>query len=517
MHSKKIQVMPLNRVEGDLEIHFEIENGMVSEVRSVGTMYRGFENLLKGRAPLDGLVITPRICGICSTAHLKAAVKALDMIAGVQIPDDAVRVRNLTLMAEQLQNDLRHTFLLFTPDFASPAYREHSLFEEAVKRYRPLKGETVIPTIRETKKILEIIAILGGQWPHSSFMVPGGVVSVPGQNDITQCRSLLANFRHWYERRVLGCTLARWSDVKTPEDLDLWLHEKREHQESDLGFFIRFSREAQLHQLGSGHQNFISFGAWEMPMNTGLKAPSAGLYLFPPGFSKNGLMSPFDQEKITEDVTFSHFKSHGPFQNRARHPFDETTVIEMPDVKNDAYSWGKAPRYDGYPAETGPLAELVMTSNPLIEGFLNKDGPNVFLRQLARLIRPTFLLPAMDCWLKETGVGNEIFYRKNEQQESGRGFGLVHAHRGALGHWVTLQDGKIAEYQVITPTTWNASPRDGKGIRGPWEEALVGTLIKNPEHPVEIEHTIRSFDPCMVCCVHAVAGHGKLPTSKIFC
>ena len=507
----------MNRSEGDLEIHLEIDNETVTEARSVGTMYRGFENLLRGRSTLDGLVITPRICGICSTAHLKAAVKALDMIAGVRVPDDALRVRNLTLMAEQLQNDLRHTFLLFTPDFASPAYQGHSLFEEAVRRYRPLKGETVVPTIRETKKILEIIAILGGQWPHSSFMVPGGVVSVPGQNDINQCRSLLANFRHWYERRVLGCTLARWSDVKTLEDLDLWLHEKREHQESELGFFIRFSREAQLHKLGNGHQNFISFGAYEMPMNTGLKTPSGGLYLFPPGFFNNGVMSPFDQEKITEDVTFSHFKSHGPFQIRARHPFEETTVIETPHVNNEAYSWGKAPRYDGYPAETGPLAELLMASNPLMEGFLNKDGPNVFLRQLARLIRPALLLPAMDCWLKETGVGNEIFYRKNEQRENGRGFGLVQAHRGALGHWVTLEEGKISEYQVITPTTWNASPRDGKNIRGPWEEALVGTLINNPAHPVEIEHTIRSFDPCMVCCVHAVDGHNKRPAAKFFC
>ena len=250
-----------------------------------------------------------------------------------------------------------------------------------------------------------------------------------------------------------------------------------------------------------------------MPLNTGVKPPSAGLYLFPPGFFKNNQMSPFDQEKITEDVTFSHFKSDGD----PRHPFEETSVIETPHLNNDVYSWGKAPRYDGYPAETGPLAELVMASVPLIKELLKKDGPNVFLRQLTRLIRPTFLLPAMDCWLKETGVGNEIFYRKNEQQESGRGFGLVQAHRGALGHWVTLHDGKIAEYQVITPTAWNASPRDEKGIRGPWEEALVGTLIKNPEHPIEIEHTIRSFDPCMVCCVHAIAGHGKRPASKIIC
>jgi len=512
MSAKKIRVIPLNRSEGDLEIHLEMDNEMVSEAKSVGTMYRGFENLLKGRAPLDGLVITPRICGICSTAHLKAAVKALDMIAEVSVPDDALRVRNLTLMAEQLQNDLRHAFLLFTPDFAGPAYRNHSLFEEAVERYRPLEGETVVQTIRETKKILEIIAILGGQWPHSSFMVPGGVVSVPGQNDINQCRSLLANFRQWYERRVLGCTIERWSDIKTPEDLDLWLDEKREHQESELGFFIRFSKASKLQQMGNTQSHFISFGAWEMPMRTGLKTPSDGLYLLPPGFFRRGRLTPFDQEKITEDVTFSHFKSNG----EPRHPFEETSDIETPDANSESYSWGKAPRYDGYPAETGPLAELVTAENPLIRRFLDKDGSNVFLRQLARLIRPTLLLPAMDCWLKETGVKNEIFYRKNDLPKNGRGFGLVQAHRGALGHWVSIEDGKIAQYQVITPTAWNASPRDNKGQRGPWEEALVGTRIKNPEHPVEIEHTIRSFDPCMVCCVHTVAGHYKQPDTRIF-
>jgi len=513
MSPKKIQVIPLNRSEGDLEIHLEIDNETVSEARSVGTMYRGFENLLKGRAPLDGLVITPRICGICTTAHLKAAVKALDMMAGVRVPDDALRVRNLTLMAEQLQNDMRHTFLLFTPDFASPAYSGHSLYGEALKRYRPLQGQSVVQTIRETKKILEIIAILGGQWPHSSFMVPGGVVSVPGQNDINQCRSLLANFRHWYEHRVLGCTLERWSDVKTPGDLDLWLHEKPEHQESELGFFIRFSKEARLQELGQGHHRFISYGAYEMPEKTGLNDIAGNLHLFPPGFFENGHLIPFNQEKITEDVTFSHFKTYG----NPRHPFEETTVIETPNENNEAYSWGKAPRYDGYPAETGPLGELVLASHPLIKGLLEKDGPNVFLRQLARLIRPAFLFPAMDCWFRETGVGNEIFYLKNEPQENGRGFGLVQAHRGALGHWVTLEDGKISQYQVITPTTWNASPRDGNGIRGPWEEALVGTRIKNPEHPVEIEHTIRSFDPCMVCCVHTITGLDKRPAQKIFC
>lgn len=513
MNSKKIRVMPLNRSEGDLEIHLEMENGTIVEARSIGTMYRGFENLLKGRAPLDGLVITPRICGICSTSHLKAAVKALDMIADVRVPDDAIRVRNLTLMTEQIQNDLRHAFLLFAPDFTSAVYKEHPLHEEAVKRYQPLTGNAVVPTIRETKKIIEIIAILGGQWPHSSFMVPGGVVSVPSQSDISQCRSLLANFRRWYERRILGCSLERWGDVKTSEDLDIWLDEKREHRESEVGFFIRFSREARLHRLGKGHPNFISFGAFEIPLHTTLEISEGISHLFPPGFLRKGQLKTFHQENITEDVTFSHFEAQGGPQ----HPFEGTTVAELPNRNSKSYSWGKAPRYGGYPAETGPMAELAVAGNPLVRNILDRDGSSVFLRQLARLIRPALHFPVMDCWLRETGVGNEIFYRKNDQLENGQGFGLIQAHRGALGHWVTLEDGKIAQYQVITPTAWNASPLDEKGVRGPWEEALIGISVKDPDHPVEIEHTVRSFDPCMVCCVHAIEGNKKRPIAKMAC
>ena len=195
MENKTIQIYPLNRVEGDLEIHLEVDKDVVSDARSAGIMYRGFENLLVGRAALDGLVITPRICGICSTSHLKAAAKALDMFFNVKLPDNAVRIRNITLMVEQLQNDLRHAFLMFMSDFTNPIYERHPLFAEAQKRYKPLCGDTVLQTVRETKKLLEIIAILGGQWPHSSFMVPGGVVCVPSANDIMQCLFLLCSVR----------------------------------------------------------------------------------------------------------------------------------------------------------------------------------------------------------------------------------------------------------------------------------------------------------------------------------
>lgn len=510
MDTKNVKILPLNRVEGDLEIQLELDGHTVSDVRSVGTMFRGFENLLLGRAPLDGLVITPRICGICSTAHLKAAAKALDMAFEVEVPDDARRVRNITLMAEQLQNDIRHSFLLFMPDFAKPIYRDQPLYTEAIRRYRPLKGETAVHTIRETKKLLEIIAILGGQWPHSSFMVPGGVVSVPSSNDINQCLSLLANFRRWYERRVLGCTLDRWKAVTSPEALDVWLEEKDEHLNGDLGFFIRLSRETGLEELGKGHGNFISFGAFEMPQYTTVRGLAGGDTFFPAGFATNTTRYPLDQERISEDLTHSHLMG----DENPCHPFDGVTRVEKSGGEK-GYSWCKAPRYDGRPAETGPLGEFVMASHPLFIGLMGTRGPNVFVRQLARMVRPAFVLQALECWLQEIEPTSEDFYRDNEKRENGRGYGLIQAHRGALGHWIELEEGKISRYQIITPSAWNASPRDARGIRGPWEEALMETEVKDPQNPVEVGHIVRSFDPCLVCCVHVIRGNHQGLSVKI--
>jgi Ni,Fe-hydrogenase I large subunit len=215
--------LPLNRVEGDLEVRIELEDDIVANAWSSGTMYRGFENMLVGRGALDGLVITPRICGICSTAHLTAAALALEAAVGVTPPPDAVRIRDLSLMAEEAQSDLRHAFLMFAADFTNPIYSNSPLFAEAVRRYEPLKGETALEVIRQTKRIVEIVAILGGQWPHSSYMVPGGTTSIPSAADLLQCRHLLSHHRQWYERRILGCPLERWLAVASFSDLQLWL------------------------------------------------------------------------------------------------------------------------------------------------------------------------------------------------------------------------------------------------------------------------------------------------------
>lgn len=499
--SRKVTLnVPLNRVEGDLEIRVEVDDGVVSDVWSSGTMYRGFEKILVGRGSLDGPVITPRICGICSTGHLAAASQALDMIAEVVPPPDAVRMRNLALMTEQSQSDMRHTYLMFTVDFVNPLYQDCTLFEEAVRRYEPFKGQTVIEVIKNTKRLLEIIAIIGGQWPHSAYMIPGGIVSTPSTSDLGQCKLLLKQYRHWYEQCILGCTLERWLNVQSSRDLEAWLEESDVHRESNLGFYIRFAREIGLDKIGRGHGNFISYGSLELPDGTQARNLSNGSHLIPAGFVQGTQVCKFDQRKIAEHVAYSWFVDY----EGGRHPFEGKTRPYATGQEGQKYSWAKAPRYDGLPAETGPLAEMVVAQNPLFTDLVNQDGPTVYVRQLARLVRSAHIIPVMELWLSETN-GEGQFYISPGEIAEGEGFGLIHATRGALGHWVRIGDGAIKHYQIITPTAWNASPRDSNGARGPWEESLIGTTIKDIDNPVELGHVVRSYDACLVCTVHTAS------------
>lgn len=497
MGKKTIIEVPVNRVEGDLEVRVRIEDGVVTDAWSSGLMYRGFERILQGRGPLDGLVITPRICGICTTAHLTAAAKALDNISDSTPPPNALRVRNIALMTEYLQSDMRHGFLMFTVDFLNPAYRQHILYDEAVDRYEPLKGRITRQVIDETKNFQKIIAILGGQWPHSSYMIPGGVVCTPNKRDMLHCHLLLKKFRNWYETVVLGCKIERWKAVKTMSDLDDWLEENPKHREGELGFFIRYARHIGLDKIGKGHGNLISYGCFPIPEDYEITDNNAKRLLFPSGFARGADIQVFNQEKITEHVAYSWFKDY----TGGRHPFEGETEPYATGEEDRKYSWAKAPRYNDLPAETGPLAQMIMFKNPLFVNYIRSQGPDVFIRELARLVRAVDILPAMEQWIAETETDKK-FYLSFGNIISGQGYGLTDVTRGALGHWVSVKDGRIQDYQIITPTAWNASPRDAGHVRGPWEEALIGTSIKNESDPVEIGHIIRSFDACLVCTVH---------------
>jgi len=237
-----------------------------------------------------------------------------------------------------------------------------------------------------------------------------------------------------------------------------------------------------------------------MPANTDVVGMGKSEYFVPSGFFTLDGTMPFNQELIIEDVSHSWFTG----QKEGIHPSKGMTTPYATGSEGERYSWAKAPRYDGLPAETGPLAEMLIASNRLFVDLVDNDGPSVFVRGLARLVRPAMLLPIADLWLKEVALNKGGFYKNYRKIEDGEGFGLIQAPRGALGHWIKIRDSKIKRYQIITPTTWNASPRDSNGMVGPCEQALIGTEIKQPGNPVEVEHIIRSFDPCLVCTVHAI-------------
>jgi hydrogenase large subunit len=217
------------------------------------------------------------------------------------------------------------------------------------------------------------------------------------------------------------------------------------------------------------------------------------------GFLRDGVVEPFDQQKIIEQVTHAKYRE----RSSSGHPLvAETHPMEQPGTEK--YSWCKAPRYDCRSAETGPLAETLIRRDPLFSNLVATPGASVLTRELARLLRPGRILQDMEKWLRKIDT-KQIFYHPATLPDDGTGIGLIQAPRGMLGHWVQLSGGYIDHYQVITPTTWNASPRDDRDVPGPIEQALLGTPVADSEDPVEVGHVVRSFDPCMACSVHAVS------------
>jgi hydrogenase large subunit len=232
-------------------------------------------------------------------------------------------------------------------------------------------------------------------------------------------------------------------------------------------------------------------------------------FLIPSGFVGSNGAEPFTQEQIEEHVAHSWYLDY----EGGRHPFQGETQPYASGPERGKYTWAKAPRYHGQPAETGPLAEMVVAGVQPVADLVRRDGPSAFTRQLARLVRPALLLPAMEAWLEEIDP-HQPFYASPGEIPNGQGLGLIEAARGALGHWVCVKDGRIAHYQIITPTAWNASPRDSADVCGPIERALEGMAVADPENPIELGMVVRSFDPCLVCTCHTVSRRGE-PLGRI--
>jgi len=511
-----LHVSPLGRVEGDLDLRVTVEDGVVTQAWTEAGMFRGFEMILKGKDPQAGLIVTPRICGICGGSHLYKSAFALDVAWRTELPPNALLIRNIAQACETLQSVPRWFYALFAIDLTNRRYAKAKGYDEAVRRFAPLVGESYERGVTLSAKPVEIYAIFGGQWPHSSFMIPGGVMCGPTLSDVTRSIAILEEFRHnWLESRFLGCSVDRWLEIKTWEDMLAWVDENESQHNSDLGFFLRFGLEIGLDRFGAGCGNYLAMGTYLHPEKYNrptIEGRNAAL-IQRSGIYAGGKHYEFDQARVREDHTHSFYQGSGLL-----HPFEgRTEPIDPAEAKRQGkYTWAKAPRYEvdglGYvPLEVGPLARQVVAGkpgedwqdvDPLFSDIIAKKGPSVLVRALARLHEEAKLYKNVREWLGQIDL-HDRFYIKPVEHEFGRGFGATEAARGALADWIVLENGKIANYQVVTPTAWNIGPRDSQDVNGPMEQAYLGTTIHDPSDPVELGHVARSFDSCLVCTVHA--------------
>ncbi len=520
MTTMDLNVSPLGQVEGDLDVRVKITDGVVSDAWTEAAMFRGFEIILKGKDPQAGLIMTPRICGICGGSHLYKACYALDTAWGTYVPPNATRVRNIAQACETLQSIPRWFYAIMGPDLTASQYAGAPSYEEVARRFAPYVGASYQTGVTLSQLPVEVYAIFGGQWPHSSFMIPGGVMSAPTLSDVTRSISILEHWgREWLEGQWLGCSVDRWLENKNWDDILAWMDENESQHNSDCAVFIRWAQEIGLDKYGEGYGNYLATGTFlnpELYTNPTVEGRNAALQSRS-GIYAGGTWFDFDQARVTEDITHSFYRGTG-----SRHPWDGVTdPIDPADgASQGKYTWAKAPRYEvpdlGFvPLEVGPLARQMIAARPdaadfqdsdqLIKNVVDQLGPNVLTRVLARVHEAPKYFKYVMTWLNELDL-HEDFYAKPAEPESGKGFGSTEAARGALSDWIVLENGKIANYQVITPTAWNIGPRDGNDVLGPMEKAFLGTPITNPDFPVELGQVAHSYDSCLVCTVHAYDG-----------
>lgn len=484
----RLIVGPFNRVEGDLEVHLELEAERVITARVSAPMYRGFEQILQQRHPLDAMVYVPRICGICSVSQSVAAARALADAMGVRPPPNGRIATNLMQATENLADHLTHFYLFFMPDFTRSAYREQGWHAQAERCFDAQQGEHVRRAIAARQRWLTLLGILAGKWPHSQSIQPGGSSRAIEPGERLRMLGTLREFRSFLEQTLFAAPLERIAALRSEAELQAWRDEAAPDC-GDLRLFLTIADDAGLRNLGPGPGLYLSYGSY--PLDVDRMTFARGVW--DAGAAERLAL---DTSAIREDSTHAWLAGDGD----PRHPSDGLTV-PLAD-KEHGYSWNKAPRLDGRVLETGALARQLVHGHPLMRDVAGRWGANVYTRVLGRLLELALVLPEMERWLGDLAPGQPYFSEHPPLQDA-EGVGLTEAARGALGHWLRIHDGKIANYQIIAPTSWNFSPRDALGIPGALEAALVGAPVRPGETtPVAVQHIVRSFDPCMVCTVH---------------
>ena len=531
-----VVIDPLTRIEGHLRIEVEVKDGRVSEARSVGTLYRGLETILVGRAPRDVQHFTQRTCGVCTYTHALASTRALEDAIKVEIPKNATYIRNLVLGMLYLHDHIVHFYHLHALDFVDVT---SALQADPVKAAKICSSVSPRPVSAEDFKAvqakLKAFVESGQLGPFTNAYFLGGHPAYyldPEANLIATAHYLEALRLQVKAARAMAVFGAKnphtqflvAGGVTCYESLTPERIAEFEGLYKEVNDFVNQVYIPDLLLVGGAYKDWAKIGGTTNFMTFG-EFPGDERNLesrwFKPGvvFDRKLEVLPFDPSKIEEHVRHSWYAGdavHKPFQG-----VTEPKFTFMGD--KDRYSWMKAPRYDGRAMETGPLAQVLVAylkGNaevvPVVDSVLQTlsltpgDLFSTLGRTAARGIETAVIAKKTGEILQEykenVASGDKKIVENCEVPDKGEGVGFVNAPRGGLSHWLVIEGKKVANFQLVVPSTWNLGQRCSKGIPSAVEEALVNTPIADPKRPVEILRTVHSFDPCLACAVHVIDG-----------
>lgn len=559
----RVVIDPVTRIEGHLRIEAEVGGHEVTDAWSSGTMFRGIELILRGRDPREAWIWAQRICGVCTTVHALASVRAVEDALGVEVPDNARLVRNLIAGSQNIQDHVVHFYHLHALDWvdvtlalkADPA--KTSQIAESISEW-PKSSTTYFKNVQDRVKSLvasrQLSLFSSGDWGHPAYQLPPEVnllavahyiEALEFQRDFIRMHAVLGGKNPHPQSYLVG-GMSTAIDANEPEAV---INPERITLMNQLVATAQtFVKQVLLPDVlavagfykdwfhyGEGLGNFMAYG--DYPSGS-VKDPAG--FAFPRGIILNRDLSTvhaLDPKNVTEYVTHSWYE-YSEGDQVGKHPSQGETKPKYSGPKppyeylktDEKYSWLKAPRYEDKPVEVGPLARALVAYasgnaevKKRIDGALAKLNlpPSALYstmgRIAARALEADYMADTLSVWVQQLddnmAHGNVRIHNNDKWDpetwpKSSQGFGLEEAPRGSLGHWVEIEDKKIVNYQAVVPSTWNAGPRDAHGQRGAYEAALLKTPIADPERPLEILRTVHSFDPCLACAVHVVDANG---------
>jgi len=552
--AKRIVVDPVTRIEGHLRIDCEVDNGKVKKAWSSGQMWRGIELILQGRDPREAWIFAQRICGVCTTVHAIASVRAVENALGLEVPVNAQFIRNLIIGGHGVHDHMVHFYHLCALDWVDIVSalkgdaRETSKLGQSLSAW---KGNSYndIKAVQDKLKGFVATGQLGpfgsGYWGHPAMKLSPEVnllavthylQALEYQRKINQAVAILGSKTpHIQNLAVGGVANPINVDSSTALNMEKLFHVKTLIDE--VNDFVKTAMLSDVAAVGAFYAEWTGYGAGvtsylsvpDMPMDS-----KGTVFELPGGYIPNGDIGKFTPIKSYQDEFFEknvqESIKHSWYQGDwTRHPYEEETVPNYTDFQDDGkYSWVKSPSFQGQPAQVGPLANVLamyVSGHEPTKKYVDQTLATVSSlaktkvgipalhstigRIAARVIRCAVLNDTLNNqWTAlvnniasgDTTTFNKPVFPAGEQ----RGFGYHEAPRGTLSHWVVIENGKIKNYQCVVPSTWNAGPRNGSDAPGPYEASLVGNPVADPEKPLEVLRTVHSFDPCLACAIHLV-------------